>query len=108
MSPVVAAVDDEGAVVISTRAGSAKVANLRRDPSASLCGLRDGFFGEWVRVDGPVEIVPLPEAMDGLIAVYRAVAGDHPDWAEFREAMEREERVLLRLTIAEVGPTTRG
>src|SRR5947207_8030392 len=81
MSPVVHAVDDEGRICISTREPALKVKNLRRDPRASLCGLNDKFFGQWLQVDGTVEIVPLPEAMPGLTAVYRAIAGEHKDWA---------------------------
>jgi hypothetical protein len=46
--------------------------------------------------------------MDGLIAYYRQVAGEHPDWDEYRAAMERERRVLLRMTIERAGPDTAG
>jgi PPOX class probable F420-dependent enzyme len=108
MSLVTPSVDDEGFVVVSTREPSMKVRNLRRDPWASLVGFTEAFYGEWVRVDGPVEIVSLPDAMDGLVAIYRSVKGEHPDWDEFRQAMEREQRVLLRLTIEEAGPNQAG
>lgn len=109
LSPVTVGVDDEGYAVVSTREPSMKVRNLRRTPHASLCAFTDGFFGPWVQVAGPVEIVSLPEAMDGLIAVYRQAKGeDHPDWAEFRDAMVREQRVLVRIRIDEAGPTTAG
>ena len=68
----------------------------------------DGFYGDWVQVDGAVEIVPLPEAMAGLTAYYRQIAGEHPDWDEYRTAMERERRVLLRLTVERAGPDVAG
>ena len=45
LSPVTAAVDDEGRVVISTRETAVKVRNLAKDPHAALCVLNDGFFG---------------------------------------------------------------
>ena len=61
-----------------------KVKNLRRDPRVSLCVLNDGFFGEWVQVDGTAEIVSLPEAMELLVEYYRSLAGEHPDWDEYR------------------------
>jgi hypothetical protein len=70
--------------------------------------LNDAFFGEWVQVEGPVEIVTLPKAMDGLIAYYRQLSGEHPDWDEYRAAMESERRVLLRLTVERSGPTVSG
>lgn len=108
LSPVTVGVDAAGFVVVSTREPSMKVKNVRRDPWASVCVVQDEFFGPWVRVDGPVEVVALPEAMDGLVDIYRSVKGEHPDWDEFRQAMVDEQRVLLRLTIAEAGPTKAG
>lgn len=108
MSPVVAAVDDSGAVVVSTREGAYKTRHLRRRPFASLVVLTDGFFGPWVQVEGPVEIVALPEAMDGLVDYYRRVAGEHDDWDEYRRAMADEARVLVRLTIERAGPSRSG
>jgi PPOX class probable F420-dependent enzyme len=98
MSPVVAAVDDEARVVISSTTSTAKVRNLERDPRGTLCVMSERFFGEWHGVEGPVEILRLPEAMEPLVDYYRRVSGEHPDWAEYREAMVGEGRVLLRLT----------
>jgi PPOX class probable F420-dependent enzyme len=108
LSPIVVGVDDEGCAIISTREPSMKVANLRRDPRASLCAFTDDFFGPWVRVDGRVEIVPLPDAMDGLIELFRQVAGEHDDWEEFRQAMTDERRVLLRVHLEAAGPDRSG
>ena len=78
MSPVVHGVDGEGRIAISTREPAYKVRNLRRDPRASLLGLNDGFFGRWVQVDGTVELISLPEAMEPLVDLYRQIAGEHP------------------------------
>jgi len=108
MSPVVAAVDRAGKIVISTRETAIKTRNLRRDPHASLCVMNDGFFGPWVQIDGATEIVPLPEAMEGLVDYYREVAGEHTDWDDYRRAMERERRVLLRITVERAGPDRSG
>ncbi len=107
-SPVVCGLDDGGRVVISTRETAMKVHNVRRRPDVSLCVLSDGFFGPWIQVDGTADLLPLPGAMDGLIALYRQVAGEHPDWDDFRSAMERERRVLLRVEIERAGPDRQG
>jgi PPOX class probable F420-dependent enzyme len=108
MSPVVHAVGDDGAVLISTREPAYKVRNLRRDPRASLCAIPDTFVGEWVQVDGTAEIVSLPEAMDLLVGSYRQIAGEHPDWDDYRAAMQRDQRVVIRITVARAGPDRSG
>ncbi len=108
MSPVLVAVDEEGYAVISTRETALKTRNLRRDPRASLCVIDDAFFGPWVQIDGRAAVVSLPEAMEGLVDYYRRVSGEHPDWTEYRQAMERERRVLLRITIERAGPDRSG
>jgi PPOX class probable F420-dependent enzyme len=108
MSPMTAALDADGNVVVSTRQTAIKVKHLRRDPRVALTVFSDGFFGPWVQVEGQAEIVELPEAMDVLVAYYRAVAGEHPDWAEYRAAMEREQRVIVRFAIDRAGPDVQG
>lgn len=108
LSPVVHGVDADGRLMISTREPAMKVKNLRRRPEATLIGLNDGFFGEWVQVDGAAEIVDLPAAMDLLKDVYRQVAGEHRDWAEFEAAMHKERRVIVRITIERAGPNASG
>ncbi|MGI8758143.1 MAG: PPOX class F420-dependent oxidoreductase [Acidimicrobiales bacterium] len=107
-SPVVAAIDGKGRVVVSSRETAMKSKNLRRDPRASLCVINDGFYGPWVQVDGEVDIVGRPQALDVLVEYYRAVSGEHPDWDDYRSAMERELRVALRLTITRAGPDRSG
>ncbi|MFB4291588.1 PPOX class F420-dependent oxidoreductase [Nonomuraea sp. ATR24] len=104
MSPVVVGVDDAGRVVVSTREAAAKTRNARRDPRVAVCAFTDGFFGEWVQVEGTAEIVSLPEAMDDLVAYYRGISGEHPDWDDYREAMRRERRVVMRITLDRAGP----
>jgi PPOX class probable F420-dependent enzyme len=103
-SPVLVGVDDEGKVVISTREGASKTRNLRRAPRAVLCVLSDDFFGPWIRIEGTAEIVSLPEAMEGLVDYYRGISGEHPDWDDYRQAMQRDRRVLVRVSIDAVGP----
>jgi PPOX class probable F420-dependent enzyme len=108
MSPVLVAVDDEGRVLVSSRETAIKVRNLRRDPRSWLCVLPDGFFGRWVQVEGRTELVPLPAAMDGLVDYYRRVSGEHDDWDGYRAAMQREQRVLLRIELTRAGPDRSG
>ncbi|HWM02795.1 MAG TPA: PPOX class F420-dependent oxidoreductase [Actinophytocola sp.] len=108
MSPVLVAVDDDGRVLISTRETAVKVRNVRRDGRLWLCVLPDGFFGRWVQVEGHVEVLSLPEAMDGLVDYYRRVAGEHDDWDDYRLAMQRERRVLLRVQLERAGPDRAG
>jgi PPOX class probable F420-dependent enzyme len=108
LSPVVHSVDGDGRVVISSREPAIKVRNLRRDPRASLCAIDDNFFGEWIQIDGQAEIVSLPDAMDPLVDYYRQVAGEHPDWEDYRQAMARERRVVIRITIDRAGPDRSG
>ena len=108
LSPVTVGVDAEGRVLISSRETAYKVRNLRRDPKASLCVLSDGFFGQWIQIEGTAEIVSLPEAMDLLVDYYRLVAGEHPDWDDYRRAMEDQRRVMVRIHVERAGPDRQG
>jgi PPOX class probable F420-dependent enzyme len=108
LSPVACAVDDEGRVLISTRETALKAKNLRRRPYASLCVFTNAFFGEWVQVEGDVEVISLPDAMDLLVEYYRRASGEHPDWDDYRAAMVKERRVIARITITRAGPDVSG
>jgi PPOX class probable F420-dependent enzyme len=108
LSPVTVGVDASGHVVISTRQTAYKVRNIRRDPRVWLCVFPDRFYGEWVQLEGTAAIVELPEAMEGLVDYYRGISGEHPDWDDYRAAMEKERRVLLRVTISKAGPNVSG
>jgi PPOX class probable F420-dependent enzyme len=108
MSPIAADVDPEGMVVVSSRETAMKTKNLRRDPRASVLVMSDNWYGPWVQVDGRAAIVSLPEAMDGLVEYYRRVAGEHENWDEYRAAMEKERRVLIRISVDRAGPDKSG
>src|SRR4051794_18540558 len=108
LSPVNCGVDAAGRVIISSRETAAKVRNLRRDPRIALCVFTDRFYGDWVQVEGTAEIVSLPEAMELLVDYYRRLSGEHPDWADYRAAMTRDQRVIVRFEIERAGPNVTG
>jgi len=108
LSPVVAAVDDDGRVLISTRETAIKAKNVARDPRASLCVINDGFFGEWVQAEGNAELIHLPDAMPILEDYYRRISGEHADWDDYREAMRRDKRLIIRIAIDRAGPDVSG
>jgi PPOX class probable F420-dependent enzyme len=108
LSPIACGVDAEGLIVVSTRETALKTKNLRRDPRVSLCVLSDGFFGDWIQVDGRAEVTSLPEAMEHLVEYYRTVSGEHPDWDDYRAAMVRDQRVIVRITPERAGPDRAG
>lgn len=107
-SPVLVAVDAAGRFTVSSRETAYKTKNLRGDPWAQLCILSDAFFGDWVLVEGIVEVLSLPDAMEPLVDYFRSVAGEHEDWAEYRESMRQEKRVLLRQVPHRAGPDRQG
>jgi PPOX class probable F420-dependent enzyme len=108
MSPVTMGVDTAGRIVVSSYPERAKVRNLRRNPSSSICVLSDDFGGEWVQIDGTAEVIDLPDAVEPLVEYYRVIAGEHPDWDEYRRAMVGQSKVLIRLTIDRWGPVSLG
>jgi PPOX class probable F420-dependent enzyme len=107
-SPVTAGVDDAGRIIVSSRETAYKVKNLRRDPRATYTAMNDGFFGEWAQIDGTAEIISLPDAMPLLIDYYRSISGEHPDWDDYRAAMERDQRVIIAITPERAGPNASG
>jgi PPOX class probable F420-dependent enzyme len=110
LSPVTGGVDGDGRIVISTYPERAKVRNLRRDPSCAVLVLSDEWNGAWAQVDGTAEVLdmPAPEAEDGLVDYFRCISGEHPDWDEYREAMRRQGKSLLRITAVRWGPIATG
>jgi PPOX class probable F420-dependent enzyme len=110
LSPVTGGVDGEGRIVISTYPDRAKAVNLRRNSAASVLVLSDDFDDAWVQVDGTAEVLDMPsaEAEDGLVEYFRCIAGEHPDWEEYRDAMRRQGKSLIRVTVDSWGPVATG
>ena len=108
LSPVTVDSDEEGRVVISSRETAYKVRNLRRDARCSLCVFPDKWVGRWVQLDGTADLLSLPDALEPLVAYYRDLRGEHPDWDDYRAAMVREQRLLIRVTVERAGPDLSG
>jgi PPOX class probable F420-dependent enzyme len=108
LTPITVGVDDEGLVVISSRETAFKVKHVRRTGRAYVCVLPDGFFGEWIYIEGPATIQSLPDAMEGLVAYYRSISGEHPDWDDYRAVMVRDQRCLIRIEPTRAGPDQHG
>ncbi|MET8354347.1 MULTISPECIES: PPOX class F420-dependent oxidoreductase [unclassified Micromonospora] len=107
-SPVSAGVDGQGRLVVSTYPERAKVTNIRRDPRVSACVLSDDWNGPWVQLDGTAEVLDLPEALEPLVEYFRSISGEHPDWNDYRAAMVRQGKSLIRVTIDSWGPIATG
>ena len=107
-SPVTGGVDEQGRIVVSTYPERAKTHNARRDPRVSVVVLSDDFGGAWVQVDGDCEVIDCPESVEPLVDYFRAVAGEHPDWAEYRAAMVAQGKSLLRITPTRWSPVATG
>jgi PPOX class probable F420-dependent enzyme len=108
MSPVTVGLVAAGLVIIASRETTYKVWNLRRDPRATLCVFVEAFTGPWMQMEGTTEVVTLPEAMEPLVDYYRRLAGEHPDWDDYRRGMIADRRVLIRITIERAGPDRQG
>ncbi len=107
-SLVTMGLDTSGRVVVSSYPERAKSINAKRNPAASMVVMSDEFGGEWIQLDGTAEVLDMPEALDGLIEYFRVISGEHPDWEEYRQAMAHQGKCLIRLTIDQWGPISKG
>jgi PPOX class probable F420-dependent enzyme len=107
-SPVTCGVDAEGRIVVATYPERAKTRNARRNQQVSVLVLSDDFGGPWVQVDGTAEVLDVPEAVEPLVEYFRSIAGEHSDWDEYRQAMVRQGKSLLRVTPVRWGPVATG
>jgi PPOX class probable F420-dependent enzyme len=101
LSNIIYTVGDDGLVRISVTVDRAKTKNLRRDPRASLYVVGDTFWAYAV-VEATAELAPVaadPEdaTVDELVALYRQIQGEHPDWDEYRAEMVNQGRLVARL-----------
>jgi PPOX class probable F420-dependent enzyme len=108
ISPVSGGVDEQGRIVISSYPERAKSTNIKRDSRTGVVVLSDEWNGAWVQVDGTGEVIELPDAVEPLVDYYRSIAGEHPDWDEYREAMRTQGKCLIRITPERWGPIATG
>ena len=108
MSLVTMGLDDHERVVIATYPERVKSINARRNPVGSLLVMGEEFNSEWVQLDGTIEVLDLPEALDPLCDYFRSISGEHPDWSEYRAAMVDQDKSLLRFSIESWGPISQG
>ena len=107
-SPVSCGVDREGHVLIATYPERAKAVNIRRAGAATVLVLSDDFNGPWVQIDGQAQVLDMPGALEPLVEYYRSISGEHPDWAEYRDAMRRQGKSLIQITPRRWGPVATG
>ncbi|GAA3988885.1 MULTISPECIES: PPOX class F420-dependent oxidoreductase [Streptomyces] len=107
-SPLTCGVDDSGRIVVSTYPERAKTRNAKRDPRVSLIVLSDDWDGAWVQIDGTAEVIDPPESVEPLVEYYRNIAGEHPDWDEYRAAMLKQGKSIIRVTPERWGPVATG
>jgi PPOX class probable F420-dependent enzyme len=107
-SPVTGGVDDSGRIVISTYPERAKTRNARHRADVSVLVLSDEWNGAWVQLDGDCEVLDVPDAVEAFVDYYRTIAGEHPDWDEYRQAMIEQGKSLLRITPTRWGPIATG
>ncbi|MGW0736366.1 PPOX class F420-dependent oxidoreductase [Streptomyces sp. NPDC002851] len=97
-----------GRIVVSTYPERAKTRNARRDPRVSVLVLSDEWNGPWVQVDGTAEVIDSPESVEPLVEYFRNISGEHPDWDEYRAAMVKQGKSLIRITPERWGPVATG
>ncbi|MEU4986013.1 PPOX class F420-dependent oxidoreductase [Streptomyces sp. NPDC021969] len=107
-SPLTCGVDDAGRIVVSTYPERAKTRNARRDPRVSLLVLSDEWNGPWVQIDGTAEVIDAPDSVEPLVEYFRNISGEHPDWDEYRQAMLKQGKSIVRVTPQKWGPVATG
>ncbi|MFF0673239.1 PPOX class F420-dependent oxidoreductase [Streptomyces tendae] len=107
-SPLTCGVDDAGRIVVSTYPERAKTRNARRDPRVSIIVLSDEWNGPWVQIDGTAEVLDAPDSVEPLVEYFRNISGEHPDWDEYRQAMVKQGKSIIRIAPKKWGPVATG
>ncbi|MDX3670556.1 PPOX class F420-dependent oxidoreductase [Streptomyces europaeiscabiei] len=107
-SPLTCGVDDSGRIVVSTYPERAKTRNAKRDERVSVVVLSDGWDGPWVQIDGTAEVIDSPDSVEPLVEYFRNISGEHPDWDEYRAAMVKQGKSIIRVTPERWGPVATG
>ncbi|WP_329162441.1 PPOX class F420-dependent oxidoreductase [Streptomyces sp. NBC_01717] len=107
-SPLTCGVDDSGRIVVSTYPERAKARNAKRDEHVSVIVLSDDWDGAWVQIDGSAEVIDAPDSVEPLVEYFRNISGEHPDWDEYRAAMVKQGKSIIRITPERWGPIATG
>ncbi|MFJ6012061.1 PPOX class F420-dependent oxidoreductase [Streptomyces sp. NPDC092952] len=107
-SPLTCGVDDAGRIVVSTYPERAKTRNAKRNEQVSIIVLSDDWNGPWVQVDGSAEVIDAPDSVEPLVEYYRNISGEHPDWDEYRAAMLKQGKSIIRITPERWSPVATG
>lgn len=108
MSLVTGGMIADGRLAISTYPERAKARNARRDPHVSVAVMGDEFDDAWVQIDGDAEVLDLPAASDAFVEYYRSISGEHPDWDEYRQAMDDQGKCIILVTPTRWSPLSKG
>ena len=108
MSLVSGGMMPDGRLAVSTYPERVKAKNARRNPLVSVAVMGGEFNDAWVQIDGTAEVLDVPAAVEPFVEYYRNIAGEHPDWDEYRQAMVDQGKSLIRITITRWGPIARG
>ena len=98
----------DGRLAVSTYPERVKAKNTRRNPLVSVAVMGGEFNDAWVQIDGTAEVVDMPEAADVLVEYYRCISGEHPDWDEYREAMQDQGKSAIVITPTRWSPVSTG
>ncbi|MGW2278275.1 PPOX class F420-dependent oxidoreductase [Streptomyces sp. NPDC001770] len=107
-SPLTCGVDDSGRIVVSTYPERAKTRNAKRNDQVSVVVLSDDWNGPWVQIDGTAEVIDTPDSVEPLVEYFRNISGEHPDWDEYRAAMVKQGKSIIRITPERWGPIATG
>ncbi|MFD6528487.1 PPOX class F420-dependent oxidoreductase [Streptomyces sp. NPDC060184] len=107
-SPLTCGVDDSGRIVVSTYPERAKTRNAKRNDQVSVVVLSDDWNGPWVQIDGTAEVIDAPGSVEPLVEYFRNISGEHPDWDEYRAAMVKQGKSIIRITPERWGPIATG
>ncbi|MEU1087448.1 PPOX class F420-dependent oxidoreductase [Streptomyces sp. NPDC005892] len=107
-SPLTCGVDDSGRIVVSTYPERAKTRNAKRDDRVSVVVLSDDWNGPWVQIDGTAEVIDAPDSVEPLVEYFRNISGEHPDWDEYRAAMLKQGKSIIRITPERWSPIATG
>jgi PPOX class probable F420-dependent enzyme len=108
MSLVTGGMAADGRLLVTSYPSRAKVKNLRRDGTVSVLVMGEEFNDAWVQVDGVAEVADVPDGLDDFVEYFRCISGEHPDWAEYRQAMIDQGKSVIAITPQRWSPVSTG